>query len=165
MAFTRFYYDPNRIHRQVQQSSFDGLYQFNTPGQGMDLPFSSEPHMRLQGWGANFDNNMITQENDLRGLTLKLNKDLVDENNYKKYEILPVQPFYRSEDPYVEESRASHPAWTYKDLEQTRWEEPFINPQAAVERPFDHNVQTRILEKDGHVARFPDLSIISDENN
>lgn len=165
MAFTRFHDDPNRIHRQVQQSTFSGMYMLNTPGQGMDLPFSAEPQMRLQGWGANFDNNMISQESDLRGLTRKLNKDLIEENDYKKYENLPSKPVYRLKNPYVEESRASHPAWTYKDLEQTRWEAPLLNPQAGLEREFAYDVQTRILEKDGHVMRSPDLSIIASQNN
>ena len=48
----------------------------------------------------------------------------------------------------VNESRATHPAWMYRDLEQKRWETPFVNPQANVEKRFANNLQTRILEKD-----------------
>jgi hypothetical protein len=36
----------------------------------------------------------------------------------------------------------------YRDLEQKRWETPFVNPQANVEKRFADNLQTRILEKD-----------------
>ena len=164
MSFTRFHDDPNRIHRQVQQSSYAGMYQLNTPGNGLNLPFSQEAQLRLQKWGANFDKNMISQENDLRGLTRKLNKDYIDVNNYEKYQNLPSEPAYKLQAPYVEESRASHPAWTFRDLEQKRWEEPFLNPQAGLEKPFQYDIQTRILEKDNYVAEIPDLSTISRPN-
>lgn len=49
--------------------------------------------------------------------------------------------------PFVEESRASHPAWMYRGCDQTRWETPLIDPQEYVAIPFAHNIQTRILEK------------------
>uniref|UniRef100_A0A6C0B777 Uncharacterized protein n=1 Tax=viral metagenome TaxID=1070528 RepID=A0A6C0B777_9ZZZZ len=163
MAFTRFHDDPNRIHKQLQQSTYAGMYQLNSPGTGLDLPFSQETQLRLQGWGANFDNKMISQENDLRGMTRKLNKDYIDVNNYTKYEKLPSKPTYKIQAPYVEESRASLPAWTFREVEQKRWEEPFLNPQAGLERPFQYDIQTRILEKDNYVPEIPDLSIISKE--
>lgn len=161
MSFTRFHDDPNRIYKQVEQSTYAGMYQLNTPGQGLNLPFSQEVQLRLQGWGANFDSKMMSQENDLRGLTRKLNKDYVDVNNYTKYQQLPSKPTYKIEAPYVEESRASQPAWMFRDLEQKRWEEPFLNPQAGLEVPFLRDVQTRIIEKDNYSPEIPDLSIIS----
>jgi hypothetical protein len=157
MSFTRFYDDPNRIQKQVQQSAYAGTYRLNTPGNGLNLPYAEDTQLRLQGWGANFDSHMISQENDLRGLTRKLNKDYTSVNDYKKYEQLPATPSYKTERPYVEESRASHPAWMYKDLEQIRWEMPLLNPQNGLERTFAYDIQTRILEKDGHKTQFPDL--------
>ena len=160
MSFTRFHDDPNRIFKQVQQSTYAGMYRLNTPGNGLDLPYAQETQLRLQGWGANFDQNMISQESDLRGLTRKLNKDLIKVNDYKKYETLPGAPTYRTENPFVEESRASHPAWTYREASQDRWEEPFLNPQSGLEQPFAYDIQTRIIEKDAHVMREPDLSLI-----
>jgi hypothetical protein len=48
----------------------------------------------------------------------------------------------------VQESRASHPAWMVRDREQARWEQPWLNPQAPIEKDFYDNIQTRILEKD-----------------
>jgi hypothetical protein len=59
--------------------------------------------------------------------------------------------------PFVEESRASHPSWMYRDLEQTRWEVPFLNPLANVEKGFHDNIQTRILEKDYYVPVMPQV--------
>ena len=52
MAFTRFRDDPHRIQKQLEESTYVGRYTLNTPGQGMDLPFNEDPHIRLQKWGA-----------------------------------------------------------------------------------------------------------------
>ena len=74
--------------------------------------------------------------------------DYINKNNYLDNAVPAERMQFRSADPFVEESRASQPAWTYRDLEQTRWEEPFLNPQANLEKKFHDNIQTRILEKD-----------------
>ena len=60
---------------------------------------------------------------------------------------------YPSNHPFVEESRATHPAWSYRGLEQPRWEQPWLNPQNNIERPFHCNVQTRILEKNAYMMK------------
>ena len=41
------------------------------------------------------------------------------------------------------------------DLEQIRWETPFLNPQSNVEKRFYDNISTRILEKDYYVPIVP----------
>jgi hypothetical protein len=155
MSFTRFHDDPIRIQKQLEESSFAGRYMLTTPGQGLDLPFMEDAQLRLQHWGANKRNNSVNLESDLFGLTRKLNRDLVDINDYKKHESYTEAVNYRASQPFVQESRASHPAWMYKDLEQTRWETPFINPQNNIERPFYNNIQTRILEKDNFIPKIP----------
>lgn len=147
MSFTRFHDDPNRIKKQVNESSFAGRYALNTPGQGIDLPFSEDPQMRLQRWGANLRDNTVALESDLFGLTRPLNRDLVDENNYKTHSVTTTAYSFKNESPFVQESRASHPAWTYKDLEHSRWERPYLNPLNGLEKGFHENIQTRILEK------------------
>ena len=151
MSFTRFHDDPARIIKQNQISTYSERYYLNTPGQGVNLPFEQDPHLRLQSWGANLTNNNLNLESDLRGLTRKFTKDLPQKNDYREH-MVQTQPYmYRNANPFVEESRASHPAWLYKDLEQTRWEYPIINPQANLEKQFHSNIQTRILEKDRFV--------------
>ena len=59
---------------------------------------------------------------------------------------------------HVLESRASHPAWTFRDLEHPRWETPFINPLAHTDKEFADNIQSRILVKDQFVPVLPDVS-------
>jgi len=155
MSFTRFHDDPNRIKKQNEESSFTGRYMLNTPGPGVDLPFVADPHLRLQKWGANLQTNTVNLESDLRGLTRKQNRDNVSLNQYNQQQVSSSRPTYRETDPFVEESRASHPAWIYKDLEQTRWEQPFLNPLNGLDKHFEENVQTRILEKDHFKPRIP----------
>jgi hypothetical protein len=155
MSFTRFHDDPARIQKQLEESTFLGRYQLNRPGPGTEMPFFEDPNVRLQGWGANLHNNTTDFESELRGLNRTLNHDLVQENNYKNH-ATPMYPrAYQSAQPFVEESRATHPAWMYRDLEQPKWEQPLLDPQANLEKPFRENVQTRILEKDHFTPSIP----------
>ena len=86
------------------------------------------------------------------------NRDLPKHNDYKTFSTTSSQYNYKTEKPLVEESRASHPAWMYKALEQPRWETPFFNPQNDLERNFQHNVHTRIIEKDQFVPTIPSVN-------
>ena len=155
MAFTRFHDDPNRIKKQIAESSFTGRYMLNVPGQGTDLAFVEDPHVRLQHWGANLRNNTVNLESDLRGMTRRLNRDHADLNEYKKFSNEPSSVTYRKTEPFVQETRASHPAWIYKDLEQTRWDAPVLNPHNGLEKGFSENLLTRFLEKDNFVRKVP----------
>jgi hypothetical protein len=148
MAFTRFHDDPHRIKKQVEESSGAGRYYLDTPGQGMDLPFMEDPQIRMQRWGANLRTNTVDLESDFFGLTRHLNRDLVDTNDYKRHAVTASRVDYRNASPFVEESRATHPAWIYKDQDHTRWEAPLLNPLNGLEKGFHENIQTRILEKD-----------------
>ena len=113
MAFTRFHDDPARIKKQLAESTFTGRYRIDTPGPGINLPFYEDSQLRLQKWGGNLQTNTVNLESDLFGLTRKLQRDLVDENDYKKKAATGTLPNYPSANPFIEESRASHPAWTY----------------------------------------------------
>jgi len=153
MSFTRFHDDPTRIQMQVYQSSFAGKYMLNTPGQGMDLPFMEDPNIRMQRWGANLQTNTVNLESDLRGLTRPLNRDLIGYNDYVQHSVPSSRLNYGNNSPFVEESRVTHPAWMYKDLEQPRWEAPYLNPLNRIEKEFQDNIQTRILEKDYYTPK------------
>lgn len=155
MSFTRFHDDPYRIQKQVEESSFAGSYMINTPGPGTDLPFFEDTQVRMQKWGSNMRTNTVNLESDLFGMTRQLNRDLVGFNDYKQNQVYSSKVSYKNTTPFTEETRATHPAWMYKDLEQTRWETPFINPQDNFELQFNNNIQTRILEKDYFVPKVP----------
>ena len=53
MAFTRFNDDPCRIMKQLQESTDQGRYILNVPGNGDKPCYIDDPYIRLQGWGAN----------------------------------------------------------------------------------------------------------------
>lgn len=148
MSFTRFHDDEVRINQQLKELTYQGRYQLSVPGPGASMPFQDDTHLRMQKWGANLRTNSTNLESDLIGLTRPLQRDNVDTNNYKTQSANSSQVSYSKQNPFVEESRASHPAWMYRDLEHPRWETPIINPQANLEKPFHDNIQTRILEKD-----------------
>jgi hypothetical protein len=161
MSFTRFHDDPARILKQSEESSYAGKYALNTPGPGSQLPFLEDPQLRLQTWGANLMDNAVNLESDLRGLTRRLNHDQIELNEYKSMATGGRSVYYPSSPAFVDESRATHPAWMYRNMEIDRWEEPWLNPQAGLEKKFHDNIQTRILEKDYFVPRIPVVNGIS----
>ena len=150
MAYTRFHDDEVRIKKQMEEMTYAGRYQLDTPGPGSVMPFQEDTHIRLQQFGANLYTNSIQLESDLMGLTRPLQRDNLETNIYiaNQADAKPVS--FPSAQPFVEESRASHPAWMYRDFTPDRWESPFLNPQANLEKPFHDNIQTRILEKDNY---------------
>lgn len=148
MSFTRFHDDEIRIKKQLQQQTFPGRYLLDVPGQGSSMPFQEDAHLQLQKFGANLRTNTINLESDLLGITRTIGRDDEREQNYKTHEVTSEQISYSKQQPFTEESRASHPAWMYRDLEHPVWEQPILDPQANLEKPFNDNIQTRILEKD-----------------
>jgi hypothetical protein len=150
--FTSFRNDSARIRKEMEMSSFPGKYALDMPGPGLDLPLIEDVHTRMQKWGANRHTNMINVESDLKGMTRRLNRDAIPLNDYTLHQVAstPVASF-RDANPYTLESRASHPSWMYRERETIRWETPWINPQANLEKKFHDNLSTRILEKDYYV--------------
>jgi hypothetical protein len=151
MACSRYHSDINRIEKRNAISTFAGRYALDTPGPGADAPFIADPHMRATKWGANFCNNMMDLNSDLRGLTRPLNRDLPDYNNYVKHSVKPNHISYDERNYITDESRATLPAWTFRDVEINRWETPMLNPLDQLEKPFHHNLNTRVLERDHFV--------------
>lgn len=146
MAFTRFHDDPTRIKKQLMESTGMGRYQLETPGPTMHTPFLEDPHIRLQHWGANLRTNTTQLETDFLGINRKLTHDVVLYNQYMPNTSIPTYP--QEEKAIVDESRATHPAWMFRDLEQSRWAFSFHNVQEHIEIPFSNNQSTRIIEKD-----------------
>jgi len=162
MSFTRFHDDPNRIKKQVEESITGCNYMLNTPGQGVDLPFFEDPQLRLQKWGSNLRTNTINLESDLLGMTRLTNRDHLTKNDYQRNKADSTQKYYKNQQPIVDESRASHPAWMYKDLEQTRWEYPYQKQLTDSEIKFENNVDSRMLEKDNHKPSVPMINNVND---
>jgi len=142
MAFTRFKDDPARVIKYLEETTSIGKYHLNTPGNGLNNPYIDDTHIILQKWGANLQSNSLLVENELRNLNRPLSRDLnpykrVDSQSYQ----FPVKNFN------IDESRASLPAWTFRDKDNVRVH-PLKIQNKTITIPFQNNLQTRILEKD-----------------
>lgn len=147
MSFTRFHDDECRMQKQLQEQTYTGRYMLNVPGNGVNMPFVEDPHMRLQKWGANWNTNAIVIDNDLRGLNNKLSRDCYTSDlRWNKYNKSNVNyPTYQQS---VQQSRTTNPAWELRDTQQYKENILFLNPQENTCIPFHNNLNTRMLEKD-----------------
>ena len=150
MAFTRFSNDRDVIQKRLCESTFTGIYALNTPGNGLDMPYMNDPNIRLQKWGGNMLTNTLNIENDLRGTIRKLKSDC---QPYNKFAPITSKKVYSSSSFLIDESRASCPAWTFRDATQYRENILPIDPQMNVAMPFENNQTTRFLEKDYYTLK------------
>jgi hypothetical protein len=146
MAFTRFSSDSFVQQKKLEESTFSGIYHLNTPGNGLENSYIENPRIRLQKWGANLRTNSCNLESELKGLNKPLNRDNV---NYKDVSFFSKNHKYESNNNFnIDETRATLPAWKYRELPQQRYDFVFDNPQKHVFKPFTSNLNTRQLEKD-----------------
>ena len=151
MSFTRFHDDPARVQKYLEEVSQQEQYIFNTPGVmgGSNLPYLSDPHIRLQKWGGNVRQNSVNLESDLKGITRNVNRDDIIKNNYKLHSSNSPQIYFPTSNVNMtSESLTTHPAWKYRDLSHMRLQYLFLDPQEHVCFQFDNNLDTNILEKD-----------------
>lgn len=148
MSFTRISDDNARISKHLQESTDQGKYMLDTPGQGMNPHYMEDPHYRLEGWADNLGENAIDIENDLHGLTRKLNRDEVVLNTHAIH-ANRLKPRAKSSTHTggEDQSRVSHPTWTFRENKQYREQILLHNPQENVFREFEHNVSSRFDQK------------------
>lgn len=156
MAFTRFHDDPCRIVKQNQQMTDQGRWVLNVPGNGDKPCYMMDPHIIPQKWGGNLWTNHIDIQNSLLGIDRKLTRGSCLNDYSSSLLKINSQPIkYPScEILTTEQSRATHPAWMSKDLEQVNWYYLPKNPQENVFVPFQNNFSTRLSEKDNFVRKF-----------
>jgi hypothetical protein len=157
MSFTRFHDDPCRIVKQNQQMTDQSRYILDVPGNGSKPCYMEDPQIIPQKWGANVYTNHVDIQSNLLGLNHKPSKrDCFSETTYglgKYSNPIKASNSNRIEYPScdmltTEQSRVTNPAWMYKDLEQVDWYFLPLDPQENVFLPFQHNLNTRVLEKD-----------------
>ena len=154
MANSRFNYDYARTSKLLQESTDPGKYMLNTPGSGDNMPFINDPQIRLQRWGANLYSNPIDLDSDLMGLTRPLHKhDRMEYKTYRNKNSTQIN-YKTASQPITDETRATHPAWLYRDLEQTRWVYHHLDPQEHTCMTFQNNINTRMLEKDNFIPKI-----------
>ena len=161
MSLTRFNDDSARIKKKLQEMTGASQYQLNAPGPGVETPFFEDPQLRLQRWGANLRSNTTNLESDLIGIGRKNTKQATD----VKYGVSTSTTDYGSRAAFIDETRASNPAWTLRDLEHTRWMQLDTMPvpefaggiagaPTPINTPFLVNESTRLMQK-LREPRFP----------
>jgi hypothetical protein len=152
MAFTRFSSDPDIIQKRLVESTFNGVYNMNVPGNGLNNSYIDDTHIRLQKWGGNLRTNTLDIENDLRGTNRKLGSDY---QNYLKTSALSTSSAksFPTKSFSTDETRASCPAWLFRDLQQYTPNYLQLNPQSNVAMSFENNQATRNLEKDYYLKK------------
>ncbi len=146
MAFTRNMYDDKPTTEMLREQTHTNRYMLDVPGPGNNLPFMEDPFIRMQKWGGNLMTNIVSVEGDLFGLTRNLNKDSIKDNNYANHMVKTKSVSYPVVNPITDQSRATHPAWTYREIEPSNWNILLKNPQSNVFMKFDNNIDTRLNE-------------------
>jgi hypothetical protein len=154
MSFTRFHDDPCRIQKQLQETTDIGKYMLDVPGNGSRPLYIDDPYIRLQKWGGNLRTNTINLDSDLKGLTRKLTKDCVNNNDFQKNSVSTNFISTNSKGEFTQQPRTTHPRWETRDLEQVNWHYHHLDPQEHVCMPFHNNLNTRILEKDYYKPNY-----------
>lgn len=153
---TRYNSDSCRLIKRNQQSTDPGRYILNVPGLGEYPAFVEDPHIVPQLWGANLRSNCINLDSELRGVNRSLNKDCLGKDEYQNFQYKSERIRYPTNNKiFTDESRATDPAWTFRDKEQVNWYYLPLNPQENTCMPFLNNLNTRILEKDYYIAKVP----------
>ena len=159
MATTRIRNDPIRIQKEMDIFTYPGKYNIDVPGPGVQMDYIEDPHLRLQFWGANRYTNMIDIDANLKGYTKKLSRDYLNVDEYTNISVMTDKIKYQNYTREIsDETRSTLPAFLFRDVELSRWEEPFINPQSYAEIPFQWNLQTRIIEKDSLYNKTPPIN-------
>jgi hypothetical protein len=149
MSFTRFHDDECRIAKRNMEIKEMNEYVFNTPG-NLVYPseYFSDPHLRMQKTGIPIYRNMVSVENELRGMNMSINNK--DFENYKTHSSFyyPKTIVHTNNETIFDETRATHPVYHYREMSTFFPEYPLLNPQEHIEPMFEHNIDTNILEKD-----------------
>ena len=148
--FTRFRDDPAKIIIQNQQSTDQGRWLLNTPGNGEQPEFMMDSYVIPQKWGANLWSNAIDVQSNLLGLNQSLGKDYLGKPTRGHALSGSPNTYSNSTVLMTEQSRAIMPSWTVRDLPQAKESYPLFNPQENVMLPFPNYLSTRILEKDAY---------------
>ena len=146
--FTRFHDDPSKIIIQNQQSTDQGRWLLNTPGNGERPEYMMDAYVIPQKWGGNLWSNAVDVQSFLLRLDQPLGKDYLGKPNRGHHLSATPNKYSDSNTLMTEQSRAIMPSWTVRDIPQVKEDFPLFDPQYNVTIPFPNYLSTRILEKD-----------------
>ena len=150
MSFTRAFDDRERVSDSLHRMTAQGCYGLKVPGNGTRPSYVSDPHIRLQQWGANLRTGCMNIDGTMRGLGLPLTRDCTN-----RIAAVPVGNAieYGTSSNWTDESRATHPAWLYRTVDRDRSEYPFVDPQYNAESRIWHATSSRDMARDKFEAK------------
>jgi hypothetical protein len=149
MAFTRFHYDEYRNLKNNLETVAQNEYIFNIPGNFKETNvYIEDPHIRMQKVGNPQYSNMIDVNSELKNLNTQCTRDYIKCQYSKPQFKYSKNIITEKNDNITDESRSSHPAWTYRELCQYRPDHLFFNPQNHVTIKFKNNINTTLAAKD-----------------
>ena len=150
MSFTRGYDDTCRVRERLVNMTAQGRYNVDVPGNGPEPFYMEDPAIRLQKWGGNLRTNCTNLESTLRGLGTPLSSDCIAETK----SLAASKPIsYPTCCAWSDESRATHPAWMYRDLEQAQFQWLHFDPQRNAERHWKIGENTREAARTAYDAK------------
>lgn len=159
--FTRFYDDPCRIEKYNQIATETGRYMLDVPGNGPKPFYMEDPQIIPQKWAGNLWTHSVDIQSSLMGLDKTINRDCLKTTGSEcgrepKPEIIarPIE-YPVSRELTTDQPRATNPAWTARDLDQSYRMPLQENPQESsrIFQPFAYDTSTRIMEKDNFVRQ------------
>jgi hypothetical protein len=154
---TRFNYSDARTIKKLQESTDSGRWILDVPGNGENPVYMNDPQIRPQKWAGNKWDNQVDLESKLWNVDTILSKSRMIHKKPMP-DNQPIQ-YPSSSSLTTEQSRATLPAFLFRELPQQKYAYLPINPQANVCYPFENNISTRILSKDYFVPNV-ECSII-----
>lgn len=159
MSFTRFNYDKDRVNKSLEQATGHHRYVMNVPGPYKNQAYFADPQIRMQKFGGNglnvFGGHPIDIDNDLTGRPRKLTKSADKLYPYGAVQGLSRKHYNEISVPTMDQTRVTHPAHLYRDLEQSNKYPLFEDHQANIALNFHNNLNTRLLERDSYVPKLP----------
>lgn len=157
MSNTRFNYEPCRSQKKIKESTDPCKYILEKPGPGCNSCYVEDPHIRLQSFGGNLRNGGATPftdiASDLRGLTRPLTKDCLP---HEKFQVTTTKRnVSENNQVFSDESRATHPAWMYRETEHDRWYPLFYKPEDHAVQPFAYYLNSTNEARDNFKPKQP----------
>lgn len=153
-AFTRYSSDLAKMIENNEISTGPGRYALGVPNAYGNAVFVPNPTIRMQKWGASHDMSTTKTdvESDLRNLARPSVKTVCGQYTPTEYHLTPMP---EAEFPRTYE-RLINPPCTLRGTGWNRWEWLCQNPQEAVLIPFEHGVDTKLMQRDNF---YPKLTL------
>ena len=119
-----------------------------------------DPHIRLQKFSGNLMTDRVGLEDNLVCRVKHICRDYLENDDIINIKVGSKKMIYGVSDENHElESRSELSAWSFRGMDQhyDRFDDLWINPQNKIDRDFNHDIQTCLMEKKAITDKSLDL--------